>query len=107
MPAAAGDRGRIERVLEHIHHNYASPLSIDVLADVAALSPSGLHRLFVRHTQQNVSAYVMRLRIGEACALLSGGRRPIAHVAGRCGLCLAGQFQPAVQGAEGHDATRV
>jgi AraC-like DNA-binding protein len=85
MPAAAGDRGRIDRVLEHIHRNYASPLSIDVLAEVAALSPSGLHRLFVRHTQQTVSAYVTRLRIGEACALLSGGTRPIAHIAADVG----------------------
>lgn len=83
-PAAYGetaDRTRIDRVLDHIHVHYAGGISITRLADIAALSPSGLHRLFRRHTRQTVSGYVMRLRIGEACALLSGTARPIAHIA--------------------------
>jgi len=76
-----GSRNRIDRVLDHIHQHYAEGLSISELAEIAALSPSGLHRLFRRHTQQTVTDYVMRLRIGEACALLSATARPIAHIA--------------------------
>jgi AraC-like DNA-binding protein len=75
------DRGRIDRVLDHVHRHYAEKLSIDALADIAALSPSGLHRLFLRHTGQSVTSYLARLRIGAACALLSGGTRPIAMIA--------------------------
>lgn len=82
---AGSDRGRIDRVLDHIHLNYASGLSLPALADIAALSPSGLHRLFRRHTQQTITGYVTALRIGEACALLSGTSRPIAHIAGDIG----------------------
>lgn len=85
VPNAAANRERIDRVLDHIHLNYADGVSIPALADIAALSPSGLHRLFRRHTRQTVSAYVTRLRIGEACALLSGSERPIAHIAGDVG----------------------
>jgi AraC-like DNA-binding protein len=85
MPAASADRTRIDRVLDHIHVHYADGLSVGALADIAALSPSGLHRLFVKHTQQTVTAYVARLRIGEACALLSGTSRPIAHIAADVG----------------------
>ena len=55
------------------------------LADIAALSASGLHRLFRRHTHTTISDYVKRLRIGEACALLSGTQRPIAHIADAVG----------------------
>ena len=44
-----------------------------------------LQRLFHRQTGTNVSAYVTRLRIGQACALLSGGERPIAHIAADVG----------------------
>lgn len=79
------DRGRIDRVLDHVHRHYAKRLTIEALADIAALSPSGLHRLFLRHTGQGVTAYVARLRVGAACALLSGGDRPIAAIASDVG----------------------
>jgi transcriptional regulator GlxA family with amidase domain len=82
---AGTDRSRIDRVLDFIHSNYAAPLGIDTLADVAALSPSGLHRLFRRHTNMSVTDYLMRLRIGEACAMLSGTARPVAHIADAVG----------------------
>lgn len=85
VPHHSADRTRIDRVLDVIHTRYMEPLSIDALADIAALSPSGLHRMFVRHVRSPVSAYVTRLRIGEACALLSGTSRPIAHVASDVG----------------------
>ena len=79
------DRTRIDRVLDHIHVSYAEGLSLPALADIAALSESGLHRMFKRHTQQTITGYVTALRIGEACALLSGSTRPIAHIAADVG----------------------
>lgn len=93
MPAASGaDRTRIDRVLDHIHLNYAAGLTLEHLAEVAALSPSGLHRLFRRHTHLTISDYVMRLRIGEACAMLSGSSRPIAHIAAAVGYQTLANF---------------
>lgn len=82
---AGTDRTRIDRVLDHIHLHYAEDVSVPALADVAALSSSGLHRLFVRHTGRTITAYVTALRIGEACALLSGTSRPVAHIASDIG----------------------
>jgi AraC-like DNA-binding protein len=79
------DRGRIDRVLNHIHNHFSEPISIAQLADIAALSPSGLHRTFLRHTRQTVSQYLTRLRIGRACALLSSGSMPIGVIAGEVG----------------------
>lgn len=75
------DRGRLDRVLDHIHLHYADNPSMEELADLAALSLSGLHRLFLRHLNMPISEYLMRLRIGEACALLSGSARSIGHIA--------------------------
>lgn len=77
----SADRGRLDRVLDHIHLAYAENPSLGELADIAALSLSGLHRLFLRHLDMPISEYLMRLRIGQACALLSGTGKSIAHVA--------------------------
>jgi AraC-like DNA-binding protein len=82
---ASPDQDRVERVLDHIHANYRERISIETLADVAALSPSGFHRLFRRHTRLTVTDYVAELRIGQACALLVNSQRPIAHIADEVG----------------------
>jgi len=50
-------------------------------ARIAALSPSGFHRMFIRHTRLTFIEYVTRRRIGEACARLTEGNKPIAHIA--------------------------
>ena len=85
LALATANRGRIDRVLTHIHQHFATPISLADLADIAALSPSGLHRTFRRHTRQTVSQYLTRLRIGRACALLSSGTMPIGQIAGAVG----------------------
>jgi AraC-like DNA-binding protein len=77
------DQTRIERVLDHAH--YRERIAVETLADVAALSPSGFHRLFKRHTQLSLSDYVTELRIGQACALLVNSEKPIAHIADKVG----------------------
>jgi AraC-like DNA-binding protein len=100
-PHISGDRGRIDRVLDHIHLNYAVSISIPELAEIAALSPSGLHRLFLRHTRQTITAYVTALRIGEACALLSGTARPIAHIAADIGYESLANFNRQFKAAKG------
>ena len=85
LAAASVDRGRVDRVLNHIHSHFAELITISQLADIAALSPSGLHRTFRRHTRQTISQYLIRLRIGRACALLSSGSTPIGVIAGEVG----------------------
>lgn len=85
-------RERIDRVLTYIHMNYAHNIGLAKLADIAALSPSGLHRLFRRHTHTNISDYLMRLRIGDACARLSGTAQPIAHIADAVGYVSLANF---------------
>jgi AraC-like DNA-binding protein len=82
LQGAPGEsRERIDRVLTHIHTHYARPVPLPALADIAALSPSGLHRLFIRHTGRTISDYIVHMRIGDACARLSGTAQPIRHIA--------------------------
>jgi AraC-like DNA-binding protein len=79
------DQDRVKRVLDFLHAHYRERIAITELADVAALSQSGFHRLFRRHTRLTVSDYVAELRIGQACALLVNGNQPIAHIADEVG----------------------
>lgn len=87
-----GGRQRIDRVLTHLHRQYRAGVSIGELAEIAALSPSGLHRLFRKATRQTVSEYLIALRIGEACARLSAGDEPIGHIAGDIGYASLANF---------------
>ncbi len=82
---APESRERIDRVMTHIHMHYAEPITLDELADLAALSVSGLHRLFRKHAQTTVSDYVMRMRIGDASARLSGTDQPVQFIADAVG----------------------
>jgi AraC-like DNA-binding protein len=85
-------RDRIDRVLGHLHAKYIQPVSLTELCEVAALSASGLHRMFVRQTGATISDYLMRLRIGEACARLSGTDQPIAFIAEAVGYASLANF---------------
>lgn len=82
---SAGGRARIDRVLDHLHRAYAEEVKLEDLAGIAALSPSGLHRMFRRHTRSTISDYLMRLRIGDACSKLSASGKPIAAIAEEVG----------------------
>lgn len=81
-PPNVDSRGsRIDRVLEYIHARYQEEVRVDPLARIAALSRPAFHRMFLRHTRLTLSEYVMRLRIGEACAKLIANDRPIGFIA--------------------------
>ena len=86
------DQARIERVLDHIHAHYRDRIGIATLADVAALSVSGFHRLFRRHTRLTVGDYIAELRVGQACALLVNSSQPIAHIADAVGYANLANF---------------
>jgi AraC-like DNA-binding protein len=86
VPAVpSGAETRIGRVLARVHEHYREDLRVEPLADLAAVSASTFHRLFKRHTGLTFVDYVTRLRIGQACALLASGDRPIAWIADAVG----------------------
>ncbi len=91
-PQAEASRERIDRVLQHLHQSYQQPLRMEDLAEIAALSVSGLHRLFRKHTQLSVSEYLIGLRIGEACSRLSATNQPIQFIAAEVGYASLANF---------------
>jgi len=86
------DRPRIDRTLEYIHRHYQTDIAMPDLAELAALSVSGLHRLFKRHTRLTVSEYIAQLRIGKACSLLVSTDKPISTIADEVGYTNLSHF---------------
>ncbi|HEY1723620.1 MAG TPA: helix-turn-helix domain-containing protein [Magnetospirillaceae bacterium] len=81
----SGEGGRIDKILAAIHDGYRGELRVGALADLGAVSVSSFHRLFKHHTGVTFTDYVMRLRIGQACALLASGDKPVAWIAEEVG----------------------
>lgn len=85
-------RERIDRVVTYIHMHYADPIAMPELAEIAALSVSGLHRMFRRHMQTTVTDYIMRMRIGDASARLSSTDQLVQFIAEAVGYRALSNF---------------
>lgn len=83
---------RILRVLDYIHDNPAGDLSLDALADVAAMSRFHWHRVFRSLTGETLSQTVRRMRMHRAAVELSAGATDIAALARKMGYADAASF---------------
>jgi len=83
---------RLLRVLEYIHANPAGDLSLDRLADVAAMSRFHWHRVFHAMTGETCAQATRRIRLHRAACWLVQTDDPVAEVARRCGYPSAQSF---------------
>lgn len=83
---------RLERVFAWLHEHYTEEVEIEALAGMACVSVSAFHRLFRRSARVTPLAYVSRLRIGCACALLIEGRLKVSAIAAAVGYGSLAQF---------------
>lgn len=92
---------RILRVLAHIEANLAEDMSLDTLADVAALSRFHFHRVFRGLAGETVSQRVRRLRLHRAAARLLAEEAPVAEIASAVGYDNLSSFTRAFTAAYG------
>lgn len=92
---------RILRVLTYIRENPGSDLSLDTLADVAAMSRFHWHRVFRGLTGETVAQMVRRIRLHIAAARLLEGNRPVAQIAKEVGYPNLSSFTRAFTHAYG------
>lgn len=76
---------RLLRVIDHIHANPAGDLSLDALAEVAAMSRFHWHRVFHGMTGETVAEAVRRIRMHRASFWLVTTGLPIAEIAAKLG----------------------
>ncbi len=91
QPGAAGgkpaDTPWMKEVLLHIDRDCAEPgLGLAQLAELAAVTPSHLSRVFKRLTGMNVTDYIHAKRVIRAKELLLGTDRSVEQIAVLCGF---------------------
>lgn len=92
---------RLMRVLDYVYTNLDGDLSLDTLADVAALSRFHFHRVFTGMTGETVAAFTRRVRLFRASAALLQTRDPVERIATYCGYANVRSFMRAFQNAYG------
>lgn len=76
---------RVLRVLAHIHDNPSGDLSLDALADVAAMSRFHWHRVFRAITGETCAQAVRRIRLHRAACWLVQSDMDVARIASMVG----------------------
>jgi len=83
---------RIGETISYIEENYAQPITLAELQDVAHMSKSGLLRAFRQALDSSPIDYLIRLRISRAAELLSQGDLSVTEVAFRVGFSDSNYF---------------
>jgi AraC-like DNA-binding protein len=93
--------GPVERALQHIDAHLGSPLDLETLAEIAAVSPSHLIRLFRRQLSTTPSRYLWSRRVQRGVELLEETGLSIGEIARRTGFQTSHHFSRRVREATG------
>lgn len=96
-----GYERRIRRVVDYIHDHPAGDLSLDALADVAALSRFHFHRVYAAIVGETAASTVRRMRLHRAAVALVYGTDPVATIARSVGYPQTQSFSRAFSGHYG------
>jgi AraC-like DNA-binding protein len=70
----------IQKILRYVHDNHTGSLSLAEVATHVGLSKGAVSRYFSNTTDGNFTNFVNRVRINEACELLSRTDSPISNI---------------------------
>ena len=89
---------RLLRVVEHIHSAQPQELSLDHLADIAAMSRFHFHRVFHAVTGETAAQATRRIRLDRAAMQLVQDCCPIGQIAADAGYATVPAFSRALPG---------
>ena len=84
-----------------MHAHLAEPLTLDMIAMAAAVSPSHLIRLFRQQLNTTPMAYLWERRVGQGIDLLRQTGLSVGEIAKRCGFQTSYHFSRRVRQATG------
>lgn len=72
---------KLKKVIEYIHANYESPISLRTLAEVCYMSPNYFCHYFKQEIGKTPITFINEYRIQKACQLLSESKLPVSQIA--------------------------
>lgn len=97
-----GRTGRFTALIDWMRDHLAEPLTVERLADQAAMSPRNFARAFTAETGLTPAKAVERLRLEIARTAVEAGRGPLDRIAEAAGFGDAGRMRRAFLRAFGH-----
>jgi AraC-like DNA-binding protein len=98
---ASTQRSTIQEVKQYIKTHYHLPLSLEIVADAQGLSSKYLSRLFKEETKENLSEFIVKVRVEQAKRLLSQTNKKIGEISLAVGIESRATFLRIFQKAEG------
>lgn len=95
--ASAPAHPAIERARQFIHTRLGEPLTLETVAQAAAVSPSHLIRLFQSEMQTTPMAYLWEKRVAMGIELLENTGLAVGMIAERCGFQTSYHFSRRVR----------
>lgn len=86
VQAQAKTAGTIHRVIDAMEHSFAEPYNADAYAKMLGISVSRFNHLFKEQAGCAPYAYLLRLRMDNAAALLKNTQSRIQDIARHCGF---------------------
>ncbi|MDR1900898.1 MAG: AraC family transcriptional regulator [Treponema sp.] len=91
------DRAGITEVLTFVEEHFTEPISLNILAKLAAMSVSKFTVAFKRHTGLSATTYISRFRMEKATNMLKKTSVPIGEIATMVGYKHHASFSAAFQ----------
>ena len=79
-------RATIKKVIGYIHKNLNKSIDLNVLSEIAELSPNYLHRIFSKELGLPINKYIIHTKLCHAQKLLLKTELTIAEIALECGF---------------------
>lgn len=93
---------RIDEVINFVEANYAEPLALERMADVAQFSPFHFHRIFRAAVGEAPHAYLTRIRLEKAIGQMSyGPKRSLTEIAIESGFASGSHFSRSFKASYG------
>ncbi|PHN03434.1 AraC family transcriptional regulator [Flavilitoribacter nigricans] len=77
---------RLSKVINYLNYRYKEKISLEEVAEVASLHPTAFCRFFKEKTSRTLMEFIIEMRIGYACKLLTNSSMSVSQICYECGF---------------------
>ena len=91
-PSSEKESERMGAIFKYLLDNFSNPISLEVIARQANMSPNAFCRFFKTRTKKTFSRFLLEIRINHACKLLAESEKSVEHIYNDCGFNNSSHF---------------